>query len=550
MRITMAQLNPTVGDVDSSVESIRGVMAKYANETDLVVFPELFICGYPPRDLLEKRSFRGRIKRALAQIFEISAGYPTTGMIVGAPTENKDGGLNGLYNSAVFVCAGKVIGVANKRLLPVYDVFDERRYFDTSGDPDVIEFKGERIGVTICEDMWNIPGAWSGKRYTDDPVAELAKKGATMIVNISASPFCDGKEKARCDIISAHARNNGIPFVFVNQVGGNDELVFDGRSMFFGSDGVPAEVLPAFEEKVLTIDTGTEKRIIRYIPQDKMLAVKNALVLGIRDYMRKCGFQKAVIGLSGGIDSAVTCALAAEAIGSSNVTAVTMPSGYSSPESEAYSRKLAENLGIDLRIIPIKDIYNDYICLLDKEIDRLGTEDVEVYMQNIQARIRGNILMAFSNRYGWLLLTTGNKSEMAVGYCTLYGDMAGGLAVISDVPKTMVYGLAAQINRAGEVIPREIIERVPSAELKPGQTDQDTLPEYGVLDDILALYLEEGYPASEIAEKGYDPGTVKWVIEAVRKNEYKRKQAPPGLKVTTKAFGTGRRMPIAARYGH
>ncbi len=452
----------------------------------------------------------------------------------------------------------KIAGVQHKSLLPAYDVFDETRYFDSALEIDVIPFKGEMLGVSICEDMWNDPHLWPGRPYAFDPVEKLAARGATVLINLSASPFYSGKEEDRLRLIQNHAKKHSVPFVFVNQVGGNDELVFDGRSIVVDGKGAPVEIMSSFCEEVQTVDTTESGKKDLYVPQEEIAAVHDALVLGVKDYLRKCGFTKAIIGLSGGIDSAVTCAIAKEALGSENVLGVAMPSVYSAQESESYSRKLAENLDIDFKTVAISEIYDAYLGSLEKEFESRKNcsrpeaapteEEVGVELQNIQARIRGNILMAFSNKFGHLLLTTGNKSELAVGYCTLYGDMAGGLAVISDVPKTMVYELAEYLNRNSEVIPEEIITRVPSAELKPDQTDQDTLPPYDILDKILMNYLEDGYSAERLIGSGFDAQTVKWVIGAVNENEYKRRQAPPGLKVTTKAFGIGRRIPIAAKY--
>ena len=373
----------------------------------------------------------------------------------------------------------------------------------------------------------------------------MAKKGATILINISASPFHVGKEEIRYRLIRNHARRYGIPFLFVNQVGGNDELIFDGRSMCIDKWGNPIECFKSFKEQVKTIDTNDKGIPDAYHPQDKIESIYEALILGIRDYMKKCNFSKAIVGLSGGIDSAVTCCLAKEAIGVENVLAISMPSPYSSKGSVEDARKLAKNLGIRFKVIPISSIYHSYVNTLKES---LQIEGIDITLENIQARIRGNILMALSNKFGYLLLSTGNKSELAVGYCTLYGDMSGGLSVISDVPKTMVYELAHYINRRSEVIPKEIIEKPPSAELKPDQRDQDTLPPYEILDRILHYYIEEGYSMEEIIALGFESKTVEWVIRAVNKNEYKRRQAAPGLKVTTKAFGIGRRIPIAAKY--
>jgi len=548
MKITIAQLNPVVGDVKGNLRKATHVLSEHAKNSDLVVFPELFLSGYPPRDLLEKPAFIGKIEEAVNKLLEVSNKYQNTGILIGAPTPTGKKNGKGLYNSAVLICQGKIAGAQHKMLLPSYDVFDEIRYFDPAEEVKPIEFKGEKLGITICEDMWNDPVLWPGKIYSSDPVERLAAAGATMIINISASPFYAGKEDIRYHLIRNHAKKRGMPFIFVNQVGGNDELIFDGRSMCVDKEGEVFAVFPCFREHVETADTASGGKAELYTPLESIAAVHDALVLGVKDYVGKCGFSKTIVGLSGGVDSAVTCVLAKEALGKENVMGVSMPSVYTAKESMEYSKMLAENLGIGFKTIPIDEIYSSYIMALKKDLGINEKEDVGVYLQNIQARIRGNILMAFSNKTGALALTTGNKSELAVGYCTLYGDMAGGLAVISDVPKTMVYRLAEHMNRASEIIPRGTIERAPSAELKPGQLDADTLPPYDILDEILYYYLEDGYSAHKIQELGFDMETVKWVINAVNHNEYKRRQAPPGLKVTTKAFGTGRRMPVASKY--
>ena len=546
MKITVAQLNPTVGDIDGNldmlVKTLKGAVKEGA---DLVVFPELFIAGYPPKDLLERRSFITRIESALEQLGQLSADYPETGILLGTPTQDRRNTGKRTYNSALLFSAGEIKGDQHKSLLPTYDVFDETRYFDQAPAVDVISFKGEKLGISICEDAWNDPQLWPGNRmYTFDPVTELASKGATIFINISASPFSIGKEEIRFELIARHAKRHGLPFLYVNQVGGNDELLFDGRSLFIDGEGRPVRVFPSFRESVDTIDT-EEKGKRGYSPQGRIETVYEALLLGTRDYLRKCGFGKAVVGLSGGIDSAVTMCIAAQALGRESVLGVAMPSPFSSKGSIEDSKKLAENLGIPFKVVPISDIYRSYLDTLGEHFEG---EEADITEENIQARIRGNILMAFSNKFNYLVLSTGNKSELAVGYCTLYGDMSGGLAVISDVPKTMVYELARYINRTDEIIPPSILEKAPSAELKPGQKDQDTLPPYEVLDEILFFLIEEGHTGNEIIERGFDPETVHWVANTVQRNEYKRNQSAPGLRVTSKAFGVGRRFPLAARY--
>ncbi len=546
MKITIAQLNPVVGDIDGNLKKALQVLPQaHQDSSDLVVFPELFLTGYPPRDLLERSWFVERTQAALDALTKVSADLPRTGILIGAPQlTGKDTG-NGLYNSALLIYEGQVLFRQHKSLLPTYDVFDEARYFDTAPQILVTPFKDDRLGIAICEDAWNDPELWKPRTYSFDPVEKLISQGATILINISASPFHAGKDKVRYGIMQNHSNKNHVPSVFVNQVGGNDELLFDGRSMCFDSNGDPIVILSAFEENVRTVDLAAAGKPDSYMPLDTIASVHDALVMGIRDYMDKCGFSSTVLGLSGGIDSAVTCCLAVESLGREKVLGVSMPSPYSSKGSVDDSRKLAENLGIRFKVIPISSIYTSYLDSLKEHFEGRTSDITE---ENFQARIRGNILMGLSNKFGHLLLSTGNKSELAVGYCTLYGDMAGGLSVISDVPKTMVYQLAHYINRQSEIIPGEIIEKPPSAELKPDQKDQDSLPPYDVLDRILQYYVDEHYSLQEIVKLGFDPEVVTWVIKAVDKSEYKRKQAPPGLKVTSKAFGTGRRMVIAAKY--
>ena len=547
MIVTIAQLNPIIGDIKGNLKKIVDTLSQCKHDSpDLVVFPELYIVGYPPRDLLDRKWFIKNSQKAVRELISISTEYPQTGILVGAPQPTKKQTGRGIYNSALLIYQGKILISQNKTLLPTYDVFDEARYFDAATEIQVVSFKDKTIGISICEDAWNDPELWPKRFYPFDPQEILAKKGASVFINISASPFHLGKEKVRFRICQNHAKKHHIPFIFVNQVGGNDELIFDGRSMCIDKNGIPIVILPSFKEQIKTIDISRPGIPNLYKPQNIIESVYEALLLGLRDYIRKCGFSKVVIGLSGGIDSAVVCFLAKEAIGSKNVLGITMPGPFSSKGSVVDSKKLANNLGIQIKEISISSIYNSSVNLLKKHL-KIGDE-VDVTLENIQARIRGNILMAVSNKFGHLVLSTGNKSELAVGYCTLYGDMTGGLSVISDVPKTMVYKLAQYINKTDEVIPRDIIEKLPSAELKPDQKDQDTLPPYDILDSILHYYIDEGYSLNEILELNFDSDLVNWVIKAVDRNEYKRRQAAPGLKVTPKAFGIGRRMPIAARY--
>ena len=548
MKITLAQLNPFIGDITGNLEKIIMTLNKCSIDSpDLVIFPELFLVGYPPRDLLEKKWFIKNIQKAIEKLTKISTQYPNTGIIFGAPQSTKKKTGRGLYNTAFLIYKGKIIQMQNKSLLPTYDVFDEARYFDPAPKTSVIRFKDEILGISICEDVWNDPALWPKRYYPFDPIRKLVEKGATLLINISASPFHMGKEEIRYRIFQNHSKKYKIPFIFVNQVGGNDELIFDGRSIYFDRTSKPISVFPSFKEHIQTINTTKPEKPFHYQPKDHIESVYDALILGIRDYVRKCGFSKVVLGLSGGIDSAVVCCLASESIGSENVLGLAMPSSYSSKGSIDDSKKLANNLGISFQIIPITPIYDSYRKSLSKALEI--TDEINVTLENIQARIRGNILMAISNKYGYLVLSTGNKSELAVGYCTLYGDMSGGLAVISDVPKTMVYKLANYINRKSEIIPKIIIEKPPSAELKPNQKDTDSLPPYEILDHILQLYVDEGYSIKDIYNlKYYDKNIIKWIVNAVNKNEYKRRQAAPGLKVTPKAFGVGRRMPIAAKF--
>ncbi len=548
MKLTLAQLNPIIGDFKGNLEKAKRTLARGHEEvSDLVILPELFIVGYPPRDLLERKWFIDKSEATIGELVEASAGFPGTGILLGAPHRTGRDIGRGLHNSALLIHQGEVLFRQHKSLLPTYDVFEEARYFDVAPGIGVVPFKNEMLGISICEDAWNDPELWPRRYYPFDPQEELARRGATVFINISASPFHIGKEEFRFRMFQNHARKHRVPFVFVNQVGANDELIFDGRSIVVDGKGDPVTIFPSFQEHVQTIDLEEEEgRPGLYSPMGRIESIHDALILGLRDYVGKCGFSKVVIGLSGGIDSAIVCYLATAALGAENVLGVTMPGPYSSTGSVEDSRRLAENLGVEMLEVPITPIYEAYGRTLEEPVQ--AGQEVDVTYENVQARIRGNILMALSNRFGYLVLSTGNKSEMAVGYCTLYGDMTGGLSVISDVPKTMVYELAGYINRESEVIPREIVTKSPSAELRPDQEDQDTLPPYEVLDPIIEQYVDEGLSSEEILDLGFDRGTVEWVIRAVDRNEYKRRQAAPGLKVMPKAFGVGRRMPIAARY--
>ncbi len=544
MKITLAQINPTIGDIEGNLSRIIDICRRYGSSGDLIAFPELCLTGYPPRDLLDRAYFIKKVESAIGRLIEFSKTIGDVGVLIGAPLPSGSAKGRGLFNCAILIGSGGVIHMQAKSLLPTYDVFDESRYFDSAESIEPVAFKGEMLGITVCEDAWNNPRLWPMKSYAIDPVKILAEKNATILVNISASPFFIGKEKIRFELLSEHSKKYNLPFYFVNQVGANDELIFDGRSLVIDRHGKPVSVLQPFKEAIENFDSRANGRDA-YEAQAEMESVHDALILGIKDYVLKTGFQKAVLGLSGGIDSAVTCVLASRALGSANVLGVAMPGPFSSPESLADAQKLAVNLGIELRVIPIGGIYESY---LDTLREHFGGRAPDITEENIQARIRGNILMAISNKFGHLVLSTGNKSELAVGYCTLYGDMSGGLAVISDVPKTMVYRLAQFINREKQIIPQSSIDKAPSAELRPNQTDQDSLPPYEILDAILEYHLEDALSAEEIIAKGHKPETVHWVIQAINRSEYKRRQAAVGLKVTSKAFGAGRRMPIAARF--
>lgn len=546
MKITLCQLNPLVGDIEGNTARISSVLEEHRHEqSDLFIFPELFLQGYPPRDLLEKGWFIECGNRSLKQLQELSRSFPGTGILFGTAVPMQGRAGTGLANAAVLICDGKVLIEQHKSLLPTYDVFDESRYFEPSVSITTVSFKGEVLGISICEDAWSDPILWPGRPYGREPMAELAAAGATLFINVSASPFHVGKESVRFNVMRNHARKHRLPLVFVNQVGGNDDLIFDGNSMFFNHNGDLLQQLPAFREAVMTIETGTAGVALPVPALDNVGSVHDALVLGVRDYVRKCGFKEVLVGLSGGIDSAVTAALAACAVGPEHVWGVTMPSRYSSAGSVDDSALLAKNLSIRFSQIPVEEPNQALLSALDPLFT--GTPS-GVAEENLQARIRGTLLMALSNKFGHLLLSTGNKSELAVGYSTLYGDMNGGLSVIADLTKGMVYQLAAYINRDQVVIPRTTITKPPSAELRPDQKDEDTLPPYPVLDAIVELLVESDKSAAAIVAEGFDPATVSWVVRAMAHNEYKRRQAPIGLKVSPKAFGFGRRFPIAALY--
>ncbi len=547
MKIALAQINPTIGDFQNNTEKMMGFVEKAKGlSCDLVVFSELVISGYPPRDLLERRDFVAGNLDYLHRLVESVTGI---GVICGFVDENPDEGGNPLHNSAVLFENGRVLHQAHKRLLPDYDVFDERRYFEPGKQWSPFPYKGSMIGLTICEDIWNdsnfFPRAFSRRLYPVDPVAGMVEEGAEIIMNISASPFYAGKIELKRDMLANIAKKHGVPVLYVNQVGGNDSVLFDGASMAFDSSGEMATRARDFEEDMVLFDTASQQGDRHPVCETEPGSILKALAMGTRDYVHKCGFDRVIVGLSGGIDSALTACIGVQALGKENVMAVFMPSEYTSEINFEDTTLLARNLGIELAHVPISGIFEKFLRDLPPDFKDVATE---VTGQNIQARIRGTLLMAFCNKLGALLLSTGNKSELAVGYCTLYGDMSGGLAVISDVPKAMVYELARLINRGEEIIPARILQKPPSAELKPDQVDQDDLPAYDLLDGISKAYIEENKGPDEIVATGFDPEVVEEIICRIDRTEYKRHQAPPGLKVTTKSFGYGRRYPIAQRY--
>jgi NAD+ synthetase len=542
MKIAIAQINPKVGDIEGNLKKIvEFARSAKASDASLAIFPELAICGYPPMDLLLKDSF---VKANLDALKRLQEERLELACIVGFVDINTGKGKP-LYNACAYIENGQIKSKQYKTLLPNYDVFDEDRYFEPATQTAKCTLGKASFGLSICEDIWSYGPNEIAGRYRIDPIKELASKKPAAIINISASPFTVGKGQLREDLIHHQASKHKTPIIFVNQVGGNDELIFDGRSLVVDGQGKVHCRAKAFAEDLLIVDfaNGITGRLEDALA-DPVAETYAALVLGTRDYLRKCGFKKAVIGLSGGIDSAVTCAIACEALGAENVIGVSMPSPYSSGGSVEDARILAKNLGIRLELISIEPAMQAFQTMLKSQFQGLKEDVTE---ENLQARLRGNIMMAMSNKFNYLVLTTGNKSELAVGYCTLYGDMCGGLAVISDIPKMVVYDLADFINhKAGaEVIPQAIIKKAPSAELKPNQTDQDTLPPYPILDAIINAYVEQRLKPEEIVKLGYDPEIVRQVIDRVDGNEYKRKQAAPGLKVTSRAFGVGWRMPIA-----
>ncbi|HJZ63891.1 MAG TPA: NAD+ synthase [Candidatus Acidoferrum sp.] len=543
MKIALAQFNPTVGDFAGNSARILALSQKAKDQgADLAVFSELCLCGYPPQDLLERPAFIERNQKELKAL----AKALTIPSVVGFVGKVKNGTLKSIANKAALVCGGKVVFEQSKMLLPTYDVFDESRYFHPAEKQQVIEFHGVPLGLTICEDAWNDENFWPNKRYDRDPIVEIFEQGAKVLLNISASPYTIDKRALRVDMLRSIAVHNQKPVVYVNQFGGNDSLIFDGASVALTPDGRVAAQALAFEEDLVMFDTETGEGEIHEQPRQEIEYAFRALVTGTRDYVQKCGFKKVLVGLSGGIDSAVVASIAVEALGAENVLGVSMPGPFSSDGSKQDAGALAKNLGIEFMTIPVSEVFDAYRGALKPAF---GRRKEDVTEENLQARIRGNYLMAISNKFGSMVLSTGNKSENAVGYCTLYGDMAGGLAVISDVPKLMVYELAKWINRERELVPCSTIDKPPSAELRPNQKDEDSLPPYDVLDRILKAYIEDLKSPQEIADKyDFDIRLVREIAALVDRNEYKRKQAAPGLKITSRAFGFGRPFPIAQKF--
>lgn len=552
MKIGLLQLNSTIGDFDVNREKLLGAYAEaVAAGAEFILAPELFLCGYPPRDLLQRDDFveanLSALSRAAAQVGEVP-------LCLGYVDRNADRPGRALKNAAAVLQNGQILWRTAKSLLPTYDVFDEDRYFEPAGHIAPFRLNGRQLGITICEDIWNDEDFWPTRLYRRDPVRELIAQGAGVILNISASPWHDGKERTRLEMLRRVARDEKIPLAQVNAVGANDELIFDGHSVVLEAGGEVVALAKGFGEQVLVAEVAagggpangaaTPKRPpAGFPPREELLFL--ALSLGVRDYVRKCGFKSVIIGLSGGIDSALIAAIAVEALGPGNVFGVSMPARYSSEGSVTDAGQLARNLGIRHEILPIEPVFQ----AVERQLKELfaGTRPNEAE-ENVQSRLRGVTLMALSNKFGGLVLTTGNKSEMAVGYCTLYGDMNGALAPIADVLKTDVYKLARWVNREREIIPANSIAKPPSAELRPNQTDQDSLPPYEVLDAILDLYVVKDLGKAEIIARGYDAGLVNDVVNKINFSEYKRRQAAPGLKVSPRAFGMGRRIPIAQRF--
>ena len=547
MKIALGQINPTVGDLADNVN----LMTEFARRAaaagaDLIVFPELALSGYPPQDLVEIPAYLKRNQEELERLARDSAELGID-IVTGYVGRAAPAARQNATNSLAYLSGGRIAFTQDKLLLPTYDVFDEWRYFAPAERQTVHEARGKRLALTICEDVWNDKQFWQRPRYQRDPVEELAAQGMDVLINISASPYHQGKRKLRREMIQAIARRQKAPVVMVNQAGGNDQLVFDGSSFVIGPGGQVCACAKSFEEDLVFYDTASGAGDNHETHSDECDAIYDALVLGTRDYFRKCGFTKAILGLSGGVDSSLTAVIAADAVGVENVIGIAMPGPYSSEGSVTDARHLAQRLGIRFEIISINETYQAFLKTLEPVFRGLKPDTTE---ENLQARLRGNTVMALSNKFGALVLTTGNKSELAVGYCTLYGDMVGGLAVISDVPKTLVYQLSRVANRRHrDAIPESVFTKPPSAELRPDQKDSDSLPEYDVLDPILKRYIEDyEEPAVIAGELNVPVDLVRDVTRMVERNEYKRKQAAPGIRVTSKAFGIGRRFPIAQRF--
>lgn len=546
MKIACLQINAIVGAFASNAQKVvDGYQRAVARGADLVLAPELILSGYPPRDLLNYPDVVDTQEKVLPTVTAAVGSVP---LVMGLLARNTSRPGKLLHNAAAVVQDGEILHLVAKSLLPTYDVFDEDRYFQEAEKTSPVTVNGVRLGVTICEDIWNDEDFWNERLYRRDPVKDLVQQGVDLIVNVSASPWHLGKERLRAAMLSRVASTEKVPVVQVNMVGGNDELIFDGRSMGFDSKGRVLAKGLAFDEDMVWVDTteqGQPLELMKWPNEEEELF--NALSLGLRDYVFKCGFKQVALGLSGGIDSALTAVIAVEALGPKNVLGVLMPGRYSSPGSIDDSLALAKSLEIDHRIVPIDEAFSGMLNLTSPLFEGRPPDITE---ENLQARIRGMVLMALSNKTGRLILTTGNKSELAVGYCTLYGDMCGGLAVINDLPKTWVYRVARWLNRRQEIIPWATIEKPPSAELRPGQTDQDTLPPYEELDAIIDAYVVRHLDVARIAAEGHDAGLVRELVRKIDVNEYKRRQSAPGLKVTSKAFGMGRRMPIAQQFRH
>jgi len=543
MKIALAQFNPTIGDFAGNAARIVSLAAQAQSRgAQLAVFSELCLCGYLPLDLLERPAF---IDRNLKELKALAGRLPLPA-IVGFAGRVKNGSGKSIANKAALICGGRVVFEQSKMLLPTYDVFDESRYFQPAERQRTYDFGNQRLGITICEDVWNDKNFWANLRYERDPVTELVAQGTSLLLNISASPYTINKRTLRLEMLRSIAMSHKRPIIYVNQVGGDDSLIFDGASMAVTADGRVAAQALAFEEDLVLFDTESGEGEFHPQPPEEIEYAYRALVVGTRDYVSKCGFTKVLVGLSGGIDSAVVASIAVDALGAENVQGVSMPGPYSSEGSKSDAQALAANLGIQMITVPISGVFDAYRGAL---ASAFAGRPADVAEENIQARIRGTYLMALSNKFGSMLLSTGNKSELAVGYCTLYGDMAGGLAVISDVPKLMVYELARWINRERTRIPTSTIEKPASAELRPNQKDEDSLPPYDVLDRILKAYIEDLKSPQDIADKyGFDLKLVRDIALLVDRNEYKRKQAAPGLKITSRAFGFGRPFPIAQRF--